>query len=180
MPIRGSVDLRLELRGTDGSAVMVVFRLKILRGGWDKPHFLLLGAPALDAPPLGLGHRPLLHGHYFPALGLTVERKEAIEVQSKLLSIGAVFSDAQRGRFEAGAVGAPLWTADKVSQWPLCLVGAPPPEPLGSECDVVMSAPCEIGAPAYSAAEETVCLGLNEYALVPCCAPAASEGRRSR
>ena len=68
----GLVDLRVELRTTSGERVMHVFRFRILRGGFTKPPFLLVGAPALDAPPLGIGHRPQLNGHYFPGLGITV------------------------------------------------------------------------------------------------------------
>ena len=82
------VDLRVELRTTSGERVLHVFRFRILRGGFTKPPFLLVGAPALDAPPLGIGHRPQLNGHYFPGLGITVPRKEADALQNKLLAVG--------------------------------------------------------------------------------------------
>ncbi|MDA8584259.1 hypothetical protein N9L68_08480 [bacterium] len=66
--IFGLVDIRLELRVTDGSGALHVFRF--LRGGLENPLFLLVGAPAIDSPPLGIGHRPLLHGHIVPGLGV--------------------------------------------------------------------------------------------------------------
>ena len=71
------VDLRLELRGTDGRRELQVFRMRLLRGGWDRPRMLILAAPALDAPPLGLGYRSALNGHHLPGLGITLERVEA-------------------------------------------------------------------------------------------------------
>ena len=66
MRVCGLVDLRVELRTHSGRRVLHVFRFRILRGGFTKPPFLLVGALALDAPPLGIGHRPQLNGHYFP------------------------------------------------------------------------------------------------------------------
>ena len=47
--VYGLVDLRVELRTTSGERVLHVFRFRILRGGFEKPQFLLVGAPALDA-----------------------------------------------------------------------------------------------------------------------------------
>ena len=42
---------------------------------------LVLGAPVLDIPPLGLGHEPRLGGHYFKALGFMTLRLEDSTVQ---------------------------------------------------------------------------------------------------
>ena len=110
-----------------------------------RPAFLRSGAPPLDMPPSGLGFRPLLHGHCFPGLGITIARKEADEVQAKLLSISCVFPGPP-GREAEGSrtVGAPGWVASVVAQLPLCLVRSAPSEPLHSECDVVMVAPSEV------------------------------------
>ena len=72
-----------------------MFRLRLLRGGWEKPLLIILGAPALDAPPLGIGHRPTLQGHFLPGLDITVTRLEAGAVQQKLVSIAAVFGDIE-------------------------------------------------------------------------------------
>ena len=116
----GLVDLRVELRTTNGERVLHVFRFSILRGGFDKPLFLLVGAPALDSPPVGIGHRPLIHGHYFPGLGVTVARKEAEAIQSKLLTVGCTFlaALAEAGTFSK-AVGGSLWTGGACGQQPL-------------------------------------------------------------
>ena len=54
----------------------------VLRGVWDTPRLLFLGAPALDVPPLGLGHRATINGHHLPGLGLILERVEADSVRS--------------------------------------------------------------------------------------------------
>ena len=72
----------MELRTTSGERALHVFCFRILRGWFTKPPFLLVGAPALDAPPLGIGHRPQLNGLYFPGLGITVPRKEADALQN--------------------------------------------------------------------------------------------------
>merc|ERR1712039_996220 len=92
LQIRGMIDLRLAFAGLDGTRVLRVFRFRLLRGGWSRPPLVILGAPALGAPPLGIGHRPTLQGHFLPGLDLTVERLEADAVAAKLLSIAAVFS----------------------------------------------------------------------------------------
>merc|ERR1711920_474115 len=83
LKIRGMVDLRLAFVGLDGRRVLRVFRLRLLRGGREKPLLVILGAPALDAPPLGIGHRPTLQGHFLPGLDITVKRVEADAVQAK-------------------------------------------------------------------------------------------------
>ena len=114
MRVCGLVDLRLELRTTNGGRSLHVFRFRIMRGGFDKPPFLLIGAPALDAPPLGIGHRPLLGGHYFPGLGITVARKEADAVQAKLLTVSCIFPAVRSEIFSA--VGETLWTSGSCSQ----------------------------------------------------------------
>ena len=51
---------------------------------------LFLGAPALGAPPLGLGHRAAINGHHLPRLGPILERAEADSVQKKLLQVYTV------------------------------------------------------------------------------------------
>merc|ERR1712039_44156 len=111
----GMVDLRLTFEGLDGTKALKVFRLRLLRGGWDKSPLIILGAPALDAPPLGIGHRPTLQGHYLPGLDLAVKRLEADAVAAKLLSIAAVFS------FDAApcdAIGSAAWARGASPSYP--------------------------------------------------------------
>ena len=97
-----------------------VFRFRLLRGGWSRPPLVILGAPALDAPPLGIGHRPTLQGHFLPGLDLTVKRLEADAVTAKLLSIAAVFSyDAA----PCDVIGSAAWARGASPSYPICAVG---------------------------------------------------------
>ncbi|CAK0835569.1 unnamed protein product [Prorocentrum cordatum] len=174
LKIRGMVDLRLAFEGLDGTRVVRVFRLRLLRGGWDRPFLIILGAPALDAPPLGIGHRPTLQGHYLPGLGITVKRAEADAVQAKLLTISAVFSecdaDKRRGedRRAASAVGSLVWSGAACPSYPICMVGGQcPAEFGGGDTGVIVLDDSESAVPIYLSGEEGVRLELGDCALVP-------------
>ncbi|CAK0865466.1 unnamed protein product, partial [Prorocentrum cordatum] len=183
LKIRGMVDLRLAFDGLDGTRVVRVFRLRLLRGGWDRPLLIILGAPALDTPPLGIGHRPTLQGHYLPGLGITVKRAEADAVQAKLLTIAAVFSecdvDRRRGedRRAASAVGSLVWTGAACPSYPICMVGGQcPAEFGGGDTGVIVFDDSESTIPIYLSGEEGVRLELGDCALVPARASSSAAG----
>ena len=90
----GMVDLRLVFAGLGWTWVRRVFRFRLLCGGWGRLQLIILGAPALDTPPLGIGHRPTLQGHYLPGLDVAVKRAEADAMQANLLAIAAIFDDS--------------------------------------------------------------------------------------
>ncbi|CAK0840013.1 unnamed protein product, partial [Prorocentrum cordatum] len=183
LKIRGMVDLRLAFEGLDGTRVVRVFRLRLLRGGWDRPFLIILGAPALDAPPLGIGHRPTLQGHYLPGLGITVKRAEADAVQAKLLTISAVFSecDADRRRGEdrraSSAVGSLAWSGAACPSYPICMVGGQcPAEFGGGDTGVIVLDDSESAVPIYLSGEEGVRQELGDCALVPARASGLAAG----
>ena len=62
LKLRGLVFLRVTLRDVSGTTQLYIFKLFVLRKGTGRWPGLLLGAPALDAHPLGLGHRATLCG----------------------------------------------------------------------------------------------------------------------
>ena len=130
LKIRGMVDLRLAFVGLDGRRVLRVFRLRLLRGGWEKPLMVILGAPALDAPPLGIGHRPTLQGHFLPGLDITVSRLEAGAVEAKLVSIAAVFGGTEAPR---SAIGSSAWSGAASPSYPICMVGGQCPAEFGGD-----------------------------------------------
>ena len=98
--VMGMVDLRLRFREKPifdfpGASAEKVFRFRILRDGWDMPDMFVLGAPALDASPAGIGHVPQPRGHHFAGLGhggITVPRLEAEAVRERFeASVAAIF-----------------------------------------------------------------------------------------
>ncbi|HIL57533.1 MAG TPA: hypothetical protein EYG39_06465, partial [Rhodothermales bacterium] len=84
LPIFAVVLLRTILVGLDGRRAEKIFRTRIVRAGHGEWRGLILGAPALDATPLGLGHKVTIGGHYLSALDLTLPRLEADLVQKGL------------------------------------------------------------------------------------------------
>ena len=85
LSIRAIVLLRLTLTGLKGETHRMVTRVRIARrgstGAWRG---IILGAPVVDTPPLGLGHEPRLGGHFFRALGFMTVRLEDSTVQKGL------------------------------------------------------------------------------------------------
>ena len=84
LSVMGVVLFRATLKAIDGREVVQLFKLRILRAGCSSWTGLLLGAPALDQPPLGLGHRATLAGHVLTGLGLVLPRLEDQLVQQGL------------------------------------------------------------------------------------------------
>ena len=80
----GIVLLRVTLKAIDGREVIQIFTLRILRAGCSSWTGLLLGAPALDHPPLGLGHRATLAGHVLTGLSMVLPRLEEQVIQQGL------------------------------------------------------------------------------------------------
>ena len=175
--IRGIVQLNLEIRAIDGRRVHQSFRFRVIEGGWDKPHYLLLGAPALDAGVCGgLGHKPELYGHYFSTLGITVERKESVDIEAKLAALAAVNSVSSPTERPAGMSQSIHEAPVSGGQLPLCLVDEEVPEPLTSELDVLVAG--DRGpVRTLRLAETSVELGPGEYALAPCASSADAEGQ---
>ena len=69
-----------------------------MRGSWDGPAPLLLGAPGLDAPPpSGTGFCPLPHGQVLPGLAVIIARKEASVSCGKLALMASIFPCLPRG-----------------------------------------------------------------------------------
>ena len=88
-PLRiiGSVVLRLTLEGVDGRKVDQLFRFKVFALGCSSWHGFILGGPALEPPPVGLGYRPSLAGHVFEGLGIVMPRVEEHLVEGRMNSI---------------------------------------------------------------------------------------------
>ncbi len=83
--LRAIVLLRMTLKGLGGERHRMVVRVRIARSGSiGRWRGIILGAPVLDAPPLGLGHEPRVGGHYFRALGFMTLRLEESSVQKGL------------------------------------------------------------------------------------------------
>ena len=85
-PLRiiGAVVLRARMVGIDGREATQLFRAKVFalgNCGWDG---LIVGGPALEQAPVGVGFRPTLAGHVFEALGLVLPRVEQCDVQTRL------------------------------------------------------------------------------------------------
>ena len=58
-----------------------IIRARVALEGSGGFHMLIIGAPDLDQPPLGLGHKPTVGGHYFSGPDMILPRVEADEVQ---------------------------------------------------------------------------------------------------
>ena len=98
----GMVDLRLYFQEAPwgdfrGHCAERVFRFRVLRSGWDMPDLLVLGAPALDACPAGIGHVPTPRGHHFVGLNITVPRLEAEAVRERFEAPVAAIFEVTRG-----------------------------------------------------------------------------------
>ena len=126
LSIRCVADLRLKLVGIDGSEVLQAFRFRVLRGGSGRGRLLILGAPALDVPPLGVGHRPTLDGHYLPGLGITLPRRESEMVRERLSQISAVFPCEAREAEDIQSAGE---RTQAVAGAPLCAAASRPGPP---------------------------------------------------
>jgi len=77
-PLRivGSVVLYLTLRGIDHQVQQAPFRFKIFAEGSCAWRGLIIGGPALEQAPAGVGYRPSLAGHVFEKLGIVLPRLE--------------------------------------------------------------------------------------------------------
>ena len=77
--------LRVTLLGVDGRQVEQLFRLKVFDAWACSYRGLILGGPALEPLPLGLGFRASLAGHVFDPLGLVCPRLEEATVTQRML-----------------------------------------------------------------------------------------------
>ena len=96
LQLRGRVLLRVTLQDVGGRKERYIFKMFILRRGSGSWPGIILGAPVLDAPPLGLGHRPTLCGHVLTALNLTLPRVEDELINDGLR--GATIASIAEGR----------------------------------------------------------------------------------
>ena len=92
-PLRiiGSVVLLVVLLGIDGRRVEQPFRFKIFGAGCCGWRGLIIGGPALEQAPLGVGYRPSLAGHVFEKIGLVLPRLEESRVLSRVDTLGCIF-----------------------------------------------------------------------------------------
>lgn len=83
--------LRVTLVTVEGRKVPQLFRFKVFRFGTCGWKGLIVGGPALEQAPVGLGFRPSLAGHVLDALGVVLPRVEEPEVASRMCSFGCLF-----------------------------------------------------------------------------------------
>ena len=127
LALRGRVLLRVTLIDVSGKKARHVFNLFILRAGSGSWPGAILGAPVLDAPPLGLGHRATLCGHVLTGLGMTLPRLEDACIQRGLRGATVAAVAASRG-----ARGLPMSFPAAPALEPALA------EPLGTEADKPM------------------------------------------
>ena len=90
--VMGVVLMRVTLRAISSQEVAQIFKLRILRAGCTSWTGILLGAPALDQSPLGLGHRATLGGHVLAGLGIVLPRLEEHIIQQGLEGVQIALS----------------------------------------------------------------------------------------
>ena len=112
-PLRiiGAVVLRARMVGVDGREATQLFRFKIFALGTCSWQGLIVGGPALEQAPVGIGFRPTLAGHVFEALGLVLPRIEHQDVQQRL---------DQRALLLGDSLPAALAAAARPEQFLLC------------------------------------------------------------
>ena len=118
LKLRGLVYLRVTLRDVSGTTQLYIFKLFILRKGSGRWPGLLLGAPVLDAPPLGLGHRATLCGHVLTALNMTLPRLEDSIIRDGLR--GATIAAIAYGSKEEDDKSIQAWAGRLGLMDPMC------------------------------------------------------------
>ena len=126
---------------------------------------LIIGAPDLDQPPLGLGHKPTVGGHYFSGPDMILPRVEADEVQRGIqgqlvASFGPLRPLTQDPRIHcvASSTGLPLYLLDAGNDI------ADSDGPCGG--GILAVAPQPAAAPVVLIADD-ITLRIGEAALVP-------------
>ena len=120
LALRAVILLRITIVGLKGEQHRMVTRVRVARSGSIvKWRGVILGAPFLDAPPLGLGHIPKVGGHFFQALGFLAKRLEEKAIQDGLegLMVAAchhadVLPTIAEVSVPAPATGLPLYLLD--------------------------------------------------------------------
>ena len=168
LQIVGQVVLRLELRTVDDQRVMQPMRLKIFKWGCSAWDGLIIGAPALEAPPAGMGYRATLGGHVLDALGVTLPRLELPAVEQRIERTLAAIYDAVSSPEAAARGGAarPGRQGPSPAAGPgFCLLELAPACGAEDEVDGVAAAAVAGAVPALAGAARPVLLDADEVTL---------------
>ena len=177
LSIRAIVLLRVTIAGLKGERHQTIVRMRIARkgttGAWRG---LILGAPVLDVPPLGLGHEPRLGGHYFKALGFMTARLEGTTVQKGLEGLLVAACRAGVGNIAAHASVAEVKVSHPAAGLPLFMMdskGQADPVATDMTSGSLIAAISNDTAPVHLEADQ-LNLALGESAWVPASTPLQS------